>query len=251
MKRRFILILLSLVLVLGLATTALADYGLVLDDSQLLTMDEVAQLEAQYAAIRDEKGFTPYLLTVDSFQGMSADGFAELMYNDILECEYDGMLLLVSLEEGEWYIYVKGVCDKTLTDNQIDAIGEAVVEHLRDGDYYEAFETYGERCVAEMSPTGILAQELNPTRIILSLLLGLIVAFIVLTVMKSGMKTVKPNNTANYYARPGSMKVNISRDIFLYSNVTRVRKQSSSSGGGGGGSSSRGSGGGRGRGGSI
>ena len=224
MKRRFILILLSLVLVLGLATTALADYGLVLDDSQLLTMDEVAQLEAQYAAIRDEKGFTPYLLTVDSFQGMSADGFAELMYNDILECEYDGMLLLVSLEEGEWYIYVKGVCDKTLTDNQIDAIGEAVVEHLRDGDYYEAFETYGERCVAEMSPTGILAQELNPTRIILSLLLGLIVAFIVLTIMKSSMKTVKPNNTANYYARPGSMIITGSDEVFVNSEVTRVAK---------------------------
>lgn len=251
MKRRFILILLSVVLIFGLATSAMADYGLVLDDSQLLTSGEVAELEAQYAAIRDEKGFTPYLLTVDSFQGMSAAGFAELMYNDILECEYDGMLLLVSMEEGEWYIYVKGVCDKTLTDNQIDAIGEAVVDHLRDGDYYEAFETYGERCVAEMSPAGILGQELNPTRIIAALVVGLIVAFIVLGVMKSGMKTVKPNNSANYYARPGSMNVTASRDIFLYSNVTRVRKESSSSGGGGGGSSSRGSGGGRGRGGRI
>ena len=158
MKRRFILILLSLVLIFSLATAAMADYGLVLDDSQLLTMDEVAQLEAQYAAIRDEKGFTPYLMTVDSFEGLSADGFAELMYNDILECDYDGMLLLVSMEEGEWSIYVKGVCDKTLTDNQIDAIGEAVVEHLRDGDYYEDFETYSERCVAAMSPAGFWAQ---------------------------------------------------------------------------------------------
>ena len=101
MKRRFILILLSLVLIFSLATAAMADYGLVLDDSQLLTMDEVAQLEAQYAAIRDEKGFTPYLMTVDSFEGLSAGGFAELMYNDILECDYDGMLLLVSMEEGE------------------------------------------------------------------------------------------------------------------------------------------------------
>lgn len=250
MKRRFILILLSLVLIFSLATAAMADYGLVLDDSQLLTMDEVAQLEAQYAAIRDEKGFTPYLMTVDSFEGLSADGFAELMYNDILECDYDGMLLLVSMEEGEWSIYVKGVCDKTLTDNQIDAIGEAVVEHLRDGDYYEAFETYGERCVAEMSPAGFWAQELNPTRIIIALVLGLIVAFVVLGIMKSGMKTVKANNAANYYARPGSMKVTTSRDIFLYSNVTRVKKESSSSGGGGG-SSSRGSGGGRSRSGRI
>lgn len=251
MKRRLIRILFVLVLCLSIAVPALADAPLVSDNSGLLTAQEITQLEQQYARIREEKGFTPYIMTTDTFDGYSSDRYSDLMY-DTMGCDYDGMLLVVNLVDGYWSIHVKGVCDKTLTNDQIDYIGEKVADHLRDGDYYEAFKVYGEECVTQMSPVAYVAQELTFGRVLIALIIGVVGALIVLGIMMNGMKTVKANNTANYYARPGSMKVTNSRDIFLYSNVTRVRKQSSSSGGGGGGGGrSRGSGGGRSRSGRI
>jgi uncharacterized protein len=62
---------------------------------------------------------------------------------------------------------------------------------------------------------------------------GLIVAF----VMKGQLKSVRKQYQANVYVKQGSMQLNYTRDIFLYRNVTRTKKQerveSSSSGSGG------------------
>ena len=71
-------------------------------------------------------------------------------------------------------------------------------------------------------------------RILISIGGGLLIALIVVLIMKAGMKTVRANNPANYYVRDGSMNVNFSRDIYLYSTVTRVRRSQESSGSSGG-----------------
>ena len=83
------------------------------------------------------------------------------------------------------------------------------------------------------------------TSLMIALVLGVVVGVITVSILKGQLKTVRAQNRAHDYLKTGSMRVNIQRDIFLYRNVSRTRKESSSSSGsssGGGSSRSRGGG---------
>jgi uncharacterized protein len=64
--------------------------------------------------------------------------------------------------------------------------------------------------------------------------------------MKGQLKSVRKQNRANNYMKTGSLQVTVHRDLFLYRDITRTRKQTNSSSGGsrssGGGSRSVGGG---------
>ena len=61
--------------------------------------------------------------------------------------------------------------------------------------------------------------------IVTSLIAGIVIALIVCLVMKSRMKTAVPKLTANDYIRKNSFNITRSRDIFIYSNVTKKKRQ--------------------------
>ena len=83
--------------------------------------------------------------------------------------------------------------------------------------------------------------------LLISLVIGVVLALITLSSMKSKLKTVRPQNSAATYTRDNSMEITNSRDFFLYRNVRRTAiPQNNSSRGGSSRGSSRGSGGGRG-----
>lgn len=233
MKRRVLMILLSLVLFVSLGLSAGAETPCVMDASYLLTEQEVVELEAQCLQIQADYGFTPYIVTTDSLEGLTADEFAGYYY-DGFGCEENGILLLICLEEGEWYVLTNGECHEMISDSTIDAqVPGAVIDDIRDGEYFTAFCDFLSFSVEQME------QGRNPAvfttgRILISIGGGLLIALIVVLIMKAGMKTVRANNTANYYVRDGSMNVNFSRDIYLYSTVTRVRRSQESSGSSGG-----------------
>jgi uncharacterized protein len=73
---------------------------------------------------------------------------------------------------------------------------------------------------------------------------GLIVALIVILILRGQLKSVRYRAAASDYIKPGSMKVTVSRDMFLYRTVSRRPrpKSNSSSGFSGGSRGSRGSG---------
>ena len=68
-------------------------------------------------------------------------------------------------------------------------------------------------------------------KIFTSFLTGFIIALIIVLVMKSKLKSVKANGSAENYIKSGSMNVTESRDIFLYMNVTKTARPKESSGG--------------------
>ena len=77
------------------------------------------------------------------------------------------------------------------------------------------------------------------------LVIGLVLAFVAMLIMQSGMKTVKSQNFAGNYIVSGSLKMRVSSDRFLYRTVSKTPKPKSnnSSGsfrGGGSGRSSSG-----------
>ena len=60
--------------------------------------------------------------------------------------------------------------------------------------------------------------------IIGSVVIGLIIALIAVSVMKGKLKTVKRQNSASDYRRPGSFHLTNRSDFFLYSTVTKIAK---------------------------
>ena len=251
--------LLTLLLALILLAVPVAAAGYyITDDSGLLTDHDVLKLEEVYAEYPFTHGFTPALVTVDSFGGLSAEEFAG-QYYDIQEYPEDGILLLVSLEEGEWYILTNGECYHRISDSDVLALGEELVPMIQDGAYYAAFlkfpqlaaEIYEANVPTEPSWEEEVVVEYEEPRknygktIAICMLVGMAIGGITVGVMAYQMKTVRQKNDAADYVRSGSMQLTHSRDLFLYSHVSRTAKPKNTSSGGGGGGGSRGGAGGR------
>ena len=256
MKKVFLLILALVMLALPVTAAGVTLQGsgttsqegnklttnLVLDREGLLEQVDRAYLETLYQSFAEEHGFTPILCTVPSFEGMYPDAFAGMLY-DKMGYPADGILYLVSLTEGEWYILTNGECYYRIPDHISQRMGEILVEYLRDGEYFEAFLQFPELAkeaylAGETGHKSVLEKPKNYGKTIaICMAVGLAIGGIAAGIMAAQMKSVKPQKDADSYVRQGSMSMRSSRDIFLYSNVSRTPKpQNTSSGRSGGGS---------------
>ena len=254
MKRVFVLLL---ILVL-LAVPAAAEGYHITDDSGLLQDHDVAKLEEVYSQYPELYGFTPAVVTTDSFGGITAEDFAG-QYYDIQAYPEDGILLLISLEEGQWYILTNGECYHRISDWDAQRIGEELIPLIQDGAYYAAFLRFPELAAevfeanapvyedAENVETAPIVEKKSYGKTIaISMAVGVVIGLIAVGIMCARMKTVRSQNHATDYIRPGSMRLTHSRDIFLYSHVSRRAKpRQNSSGGGSRSGGSRGGAGGR------
>lgn len=66
------------------------------------------------------------------------------------------------------------------------------------------------------------------SRILIGLAIGFVISLVIVLVMARKMSTVRPAKTADGYVKKNSFRLTESRDIYLYSRVTRVRVNNSS-----------------------
>ena len=221
--------------VLCLGVTAYAAVPPVVDKSGLLTDQQVSDLNSYFGSIRESEGYAVNVLTTDTFDGKDAQAYAEDYYDDHIGG--DGVLLVVSLQEGYWYISTNGICARTISDNRANAIGETVIDSVRVGEYYEAFYRFGALVREQMSVQGDVPADSGSSygkAIITCLLIGLAAGGITTGIMAYGMRSVRSQRSAANYVCPGSLKLTNSRDIYLYSTLHKsARPKSGSSGGGG------------------
>lgn len=155
--------------------------------------------------------------------------------------EKDGVLLLVSMEEHDWYIDTHGSAISAFTDAGIQYIGEQIKPDLADGNYAGAFERYADLCdefitqAYEGKPydSGHMPkQALSVMWIFLSLAIGIVMAGAIVGSMVSGMKSVRTQARADNYVKEGSFHLDRSQDLFLYHTLTRTErpKETESSG---------------------
>lgn len=250
--KRVLIFLLALLLVP--TVLAAAETGRVVDDSGLVPQQQIQFLEDAFLEIERTYGFTPAVATVDSFGGLSAEEYAGNFY-DAYGYGYNGILYLVSLEEGQWYILTNGSCAQLIDNWEVQQLGEELAELLRQERYYDAFLAFGERSAALMQEKQEAeTQDPQPQQtqrkpfgktIFICMVVGLALGGIVVAVMAAKMKTVRAQYAAGDYVRPGSQQLTNSRDIFLYSRVHRTPRPKSNSSGGGSRGGSRGGAGGR------
>lgn len=244
------------------------------DDADLLTAEEEANVEAMLDEISERQQFDVAVVTTDSLDGKSAQDFADDYYDYNgygMGENYDGAMLVVSMSEREWHITTCGYGMVAIPEYEIDSIADQFVSYLSYGEYEAAFLTFAECCDEYVSyaneedivydPSDYEASMEVDTRgnirqtlatLFGALVAGFLLAFLPMSVMKKEMKTVNWKAEARDYMVPGSRHLSVNRDRFLYHTVNRTPKPkdtSHHSGGGGGhiSSSGRSHGGGGGR----
>lgn len=233
MKKRFFTAIFALMLCLSLAIPALAAVSLprLVDDANLLTVSQVRTLLNKLDEISTRQKMDVVVVTVDTLNGKSPRAYADDFY-DYNGYTFDGVLLLVSMEDRDWWISTSGYGITAFTDAGIDYIGEQFVSELSDENYAKAFDIFAEKCdeFITQARSGDPYDRHNLPKdpfnvviwLIVSLVIGLIVALIATGIMRGKLKSVRSKYEAADYVRSGSMKVTQAREFFLYRQVTRT-----------------------------
>ena len=234
--KRFLILLLTLALCLSLAisVSATAAAGIVMDDADLLSQAEEQALAQKLMEVGTAYDAQIIVATVASADGQDPDYMVNDLY-DSMGFGYgelrDGVLLLVCMDPREYRILSNGYAGNAIDPGVIDTIGDAIVSDLSDGDYADAFEIFADKCGYYLNGylNGFPFQ--TGRNLVISLVVGLVLALIVTSILKGQLKSVRKQNQANSYVRDGSMQVTLSRDTYLYSHVSRSKKQNSNSSG--------------------
>lgn len=236
MKRKLLSMLFVVVLCLSLAVSAFAVSGAdIYDEADLLSTQEETQLAGKLSEISEEFDAQIVIMTVSSTGG-NIDAYIEEKF-DSMNMGYgenrNGVLLLVCMDDREYRILSNGYAGEAIGMDQIDAISDAIVSDLSDGDYADAFITFADNCAYYLD--GYLnGFPFNTGKnLVIALIIGVVAGVIVAFVLKKQLKSVRQQKQANVYIKSGSMQIATSRDLFLYREVSRTKKQSSSSSGSG------------------
>lgn len=239
MKKRISIIALLLCFITALCITATAASPLLADNAGLLSADQAAALDTKLQEISTRQGVDIVIVTVDSTDGAEPMDFADdwFDYNDYRE---DGILLLVSMEDRDWYVSTTGYGITAVTDAGLDYISDQFVPQLAEENYAEAFTAFAGLCDSFLTQakTGDPYDSHNlpkePFNFVFSLAVSLAIGFVVALIYTGSMKreliTVRQQVKADDYVTPGSLQLTGSRDLFLYTQLTKTERAQSSSG---------------------
>ena len=247
----------ALVLLLALAVPAFAAEGgfadlyyRMNDSANVLTEDEDNELEASLEELSLRQNFDVVIATIESLESVdytSMEEYADDLY-DFCQFGYgadrDGVLLLVSVGDRKWHISTCGYGITAFTDAGIQYLGQQMTPDMADGDYAAAFRTFVQWSDAYIDAArsgrpydvkNLPREPLSPMYLFLALGIGLVLAWVVVGVMKSRLRSVAFQENAASYVREGSMNLTNQRELFLYRDVHRTErveeKDSDSSGG--------------------
>ena len=242
MKKKLFSLFLAVLLCGSLAICAFAadNTGFVYDDAGLLTESEAAALSQKLAEVSGQYEAQIIVHTVTSVPYGDVDQYLEYWYDSNqfgYGADRDGVLLLLCMETRDYRILSNGYAGYAIDPATIDAIGEAIVSDLSDGEYYHAFEAFADECAYYLDGyINGFPFDFGKNAII-CLIIGVVISMIVSSVLKGQLKSVRKQDAAGNYVRSGSMHVSVHNDFFLYRTVSRSKKESSSSRSSGGGSS--------------
>ena len=242
MKKTFSYILLTLLLLtLSLPVYASFENPSIVDEAGYLMQSERASLSKELDKVREKYNFEVAIYTESDMTSSTAEASADDIYdyngygageND------DGIMLYICSDTREYHFTTHGKGLEYFNENGLAYLESKVLPHLSENDYYEAFEKYIETSdeLLQMAKGGNPYNEKQYSMkylfgvIIVCLIAPLLIAFWMMKRKLKKMKTAVENNHAANYIKPGSMRIDTSRDLFLYSRITKTERTKSSSG---------------------
>lgn len=214
-----------LMLLFMLTVPAMAAADLIVDDADILNSKEERQLAEMLEEAGQTMGLDVVIVTVDGLDGAYIRDYADDYY-DYNGYGPDGVLLLIDMDSRMWWISGTGAGMDIFTSSVIDSIGDRMEADLKEGNYAAAFETFIEEALHYADDSFDVGGTL-----VVALIIGAVVALIVTMVWRSQLKSVRFKAAASDYLKPGSLNITGSQDLYLYSNISKVKRQQTSSGG--------------------
>lgn len=249
--KKYLSVILTIILMSIATVTVFADFDIgrklprLVDNADVLNDSEEKRLLEQLDEISKRQNFDVVIVTVNSLDGKSPMNYADDFYDYNgygMGANNDGVLLLVSMRERDWWMSTTGYGITAITDAGIDYISGQFLKYLSNDDYAEAFDTFAKLCDQFVTqakigePYDVHNMPKKPFAIFLNLFIavaaGIVLSLIIVLIMRSKMKTVSRKPIASDYIKQGSMIINQSRDLFLYTHLdkTEIPKESSSEG---------------------
>lgn len=250
MKKKILFFLFVILLCTAIQMPSFAKGGLprLVDNADLLTESEERMLCAMLDEISERRQFDVVVVTTGSLEGYTAEEYADdfFDYNGFgYGIDRDGALLLVSMEPGNHnsWISTRGYGLTAFNEAAIDyALDIVTDDHLANGEYREAVEAFASLCddFVEQARAGSPYGERNLFResfgigmllrwLLIGMLIGVIVAAIRISFMKAKMKSVHMQDSAADYVKRDSLNITGASELFLYRNVSSVRRETTSS----------------------
>ncbi len=242
MKKIFsCMLLLFISMALRLPAYAAFDNLPIIDDAGYLMQSELDELSMELDKVREKYNFEVAIYTESDMTSDSAEASADDIYdyqgygageND------DGIMLYICSGTREYHFTTHGKGLEYFNSRGLIYLESKIVPYLSENDYYEAFEAYIETSdeLLQMAKDGKPYNEKHYSTkylvgvILVCLLAPLLIAFIMMKRKLKKMKTAVENDYAANYVKPGSMRIDTSRDLFLFSRITKTEKPKSSSG---------------------
>ena len=216
----------------------------VVDQAELLTEYERQELLELLDQISLQQRVDVVVVTTDTLEGKTPQAYADDFFDFNgygMGADASGILLLVSMEDRDYWISTCGYGITAFTDAGIEYLADRFLPDLSGGDYAAAFRQFALDCddLLNRARAGDPYDVDNApkasfgfiNRLMISLFIGFAVALIATLVMRSQLKSVRAQTGAGDYVKQGSLKITRKQDLFLYRNVTRREKPKSSSGG--------------------
>lgn len=222
------------------------------DNAHLLDAAERAYLLQKLDEISLRQQLDIVVVTVGGLNGKSpmeyADDFFD--YNGYgYGPNHDGILLLVSMEERDWWISTTGYGITAFTDAGLEYIADRVVPKLSRQRYCKAFEVFAEDCDQFITqartgePYDGNQMPKEPFRLglclFISVLIGLFTAGCVVWKLKEQLTTVHLQSGAKHYSVSVTPRLTVNNETYLYSTMSshpipKFSQSNRSSGGSGG-----------------
>lgn len=264
--KKYLSILLCAAFLLCLAPHAMAQSPKIVDDADLLSSSEEEKLEEKAQQLVDKYEMDVVIVTVWSLDGKSAQAYADdyFDYNGYgIGPDYSGVLFLLSMEYRDWAISTCGETIYALTDYGIETLFESCKSYLGNDQYYYAFDRYldelptyfdayengspidgfhyndyddytiydpdnsGETVYYDPQPDAADVVKM----VLIALMIGIAAASVTLLIMRMNMNTFRQQSNATTYLPSGAFHLTHNQDVFLYSRVTKTRRDTDSSGG--------------------
>ena len=241
MKKIVILITAVFCLLSALPVYAEFEQPPITDSVGYLTEEQNKELSARLDKIREQYNFDIVFVSEDRISAYDAQAAADDIYdyNGYGYGEnYDGILFYIADSERKYHFSVCGSGETIFNENGLKYLEKMVVPFLKEDNYYAAVKSYADHTeeLLEMAAEGKpFNKRQHSMKYILcvvagALLLPLILAYFMMHKKLCAMKTAVKEDYAGNYMKPNSMNLDFSRDIFLYSTVTKTEKPKSDSG---------------------
>ncbi len=236
-------------------------------NNKLEQISEIYECEVAVLTVNTTDGYD-ITAFADDYYDYNGFGWGE---ND------DGIMLVVDMGNREFAITTHGTAIDIFTDYNLTQLENAFVPYLSQGSYTTAFVAYYEKCInifddynTYLNDYGgegnvyipsddeydyiyeddymygddyytphknIFSQLFSVKWLVISVVIGLVIAFFYTNHLKSQLKTVRSKPSASDYIIPGSFNLTGQRDVYLYSNVKKTPKPKNNNTGSRGGSS--------------